>query len=117
MITITIQGIEFNNNLIHLSGEECSITVAGHSGQAAKGNDIICAGVSALAQSVALALEYYAIAHSINQKDGLLEFCVKVCLLNDAEKTRCESIMSVFILGINEIRKQYPKFVKVYIKR
>ncbi len=115
MISITLQGINVTNSHIELSGAECCVSIAGHSGQALKGNDIVCAGVSALSQSVALALEYFAIAHSINQQEGLLEFSVNVASLGDAQKIRCESIISVFIIGINEIRKQYPEFVQVNI--
>lgn len=116
MVNITLQGINIQNGRIGLSGSVCSVSITGHSGQASKGNDIVCAGVSALSQSVALALEYYAIAHSINQQEGLLEFSVNVASLSDAHKIRCESIVSVFILGINEIRKQYPEFVQVNIQ-
>ncbi|MEJ5363066.1 MAG: ribosomal-processing cysteine protease Prp [Spirochaetota bacterium] len=116
MINITLQGIDVKNNQLSLSGYVFSVSISGHSGQASKGNDIVCAGVSALSQSVALALEYYEIAHSINQQEGLLEFSVNLDSLTDDKKIRCESLASVFILGINEIRKQYPEFVYVSIK-
>lgn len=114
MINITIQGIDVKNAQISLS-DMCSVRIRGHSGQAAKGNDIVCAGVSALSQSAVLALEFYEIAHNINQQDGLLEFSVNVSGLANMQKIRCESIVSVFIIGINEIRKQYPEFVHVII--
>lgn len=116
MITIIIQGIDVTNNHFSLSGSVFAVSITGHSGQASKGNDIVCAGVSALSQSVALALEYYEIAHSISQQEGLLEFSVNLDSLHDDKKIRCESLVSVFILGINEIRKQYPEFVRVSIK-
>lgn len=114
MINITLQGIDVINAQISLS-DVCSVSIRGHSGWAAKGNDIVCAGVSTLSQSVVLALEYYEIAHKINQQDGLLEFFVNVTGLTTTQKVRCESIVSVFIIGINEIRKQYPEFVHVII--
>jgi uncharacterized protein YsxB (DUF464 family) len=116
VINITLQGIVVKNNQFSLSGSVFAVSISGHSGQASKGNDIVCAGVSALSQSVALALEYYNIAHSISQHEGLLELSVNLDSLNDDGKIRCESLVSVFILGINEIRKQYPKFVHVSLK-
>ena len=114
MITITLQGIDVKNGNISLS-TVCSVSITGHSGLASKGNDIVCAGVSALSQSVVLALEFYEIAHNINQQEGVLEFSVNVSELTDTQKICCESIVSVFIIGINEIRKQYPEFVHVTI--
>ncbi|MGB4269928.1 MAG: ribosomal-processing cysteine protease Prp [Spirochaetota bacterium] len=116
MVNITLQGIYVKNNQFSLSGSIFAVSISGHSGQASKGNDIVCAGVSALSQSVALALEYYEIAHSISQQEGLLEFSVNLDTLNNDKKIRCESLASVFILGINEIRKQYPEFVNVSIQ-
>ena len=116
MINITVQGIDVKNNQCNLSGSVFAVSISGHAGHASKGNDIVCAGVSALSQSVALALEYYKIAHSISQQEGLLEFSVNLDSLNDDKKIRCESLVSVFILGIHEIRKQYPDLVHVSIK-
>ncbi len=116
MITITVQGIDVKNNQLCMSGSVFAVSISGHSGQATKGNDIVCAGVSALSQSVALALEHYEIAHSIRQQEGLLEFSVNIDSLNDDKKIRCESLVSVFILGIHEIQEQYPDFVHVSIK-
>lgn len=116
MITITIQGIDVTKGSVVLSGSLCSVGISGHSGQAAKGNDIVCAGISALSQSAVLALDLYEIALNINQQEGLLEFSFNVTELNDAQKIRCESILSVFIVGISEIRKQYPEFVHIIIK-
>ncbi len=115
MITIALQGIRVKNNHIAVSGTVCSVSVSGHSGQASKGNDIVCAAVSTLSQSVAMALEYYEIAHNINQQGGLLEFSVNFVSLDDEKKIRCESIVSVFIIGLHEISKQYPEFVHVTI--
>ena len=116
MINITLQGINVKDGHISLSNG-CCVSITGHSGQATKGNDIVCAGVSALSQSVVLALEFYEITHNINQQEGLLEFSVNVSGLTDMQKIRCESIVSVFIIGINEIRKQYPEFVHVIINK
>ena len=116
MINITLQGIEVTNGHISLSNG-CCVSITGHSGQATKGNDIVCAGVSALSQSVVLALEFYEITHNINQQQGLLEFSINVSGLTDMQKICCESIVSVFIIGINEIRKQYPEFVHVIINK
>ncbi|HRV15876.1 MAG TPA: ribosomal-processing cysteine protease Prp [Spirochaetota bacterium] len=115
MINVTLQGIILRDGNIALSGNEIVITITGHSTKAAKGNDIVCAGVSALAQSVVVALEYWAIVHSIVQDDGLLRFSIHVPLLNDREITRCESIVSVLVIGLNEIRKQYSQFLTINV--
>ena len=115
MINVTLQGIILRDGNIALSGNEVIITITGHSTKAAKGNDIVCAGVSALAQSVVVALEYWGIVHSIVQDDGLLRFSIHVPLLNDREITRCESIISVLVIGLKEIRKQYASFLAISV--
>lgn len=111
MINAVIKGITVNAGAIQLSNGQITVRVEGHSRQSAKGNDIVCAGVSALVQSAALALEYFRLLKSLEQSDGLLEMCVDVSVLSDIQKVQCESVLSVFVIGIHEMQKQYPEYI------
>jgi len=116
VIEIQLQGIVLKNGKVSISDSIVSVCIKGHAQQSIRGNDVVCAGVSALSQSVAMALEYYTIVQSISQQAGKLEFAVDISSLNDIQRLQCESIISVFIIGINEIKKQYNEYIAIYSK-
>ena len=88
----------------------------GHSGFASKGEDIVCAGVSALAQTAILALEKVAGVTPVvyaDEKQALID-----CVLPDAlpeEKFRASQvILATMALGLTEMANEYPDFLQVF---
>lgn len=88
-----------------------SLTVFGHAGYAAKGSDIVCAGVSALVQALIGWLENNA--HnveyiSVDEDGGEVLICC----------THSEDIAAVFFMtaiGLEMISKEYPNHVHIDI--
>lgn len=85
------------------------ISVDGHAGFAPPGQDIVCAGVTALVQTLALALERSEPAEdiSINIAPGRAVFGYDK--LTDAGKINAGS----FLIGMNWLAETYPDYVQV----
>lgn len=84
----------------------CGFDVHGHSGYAAHGSDIVCAGVSALTQGALLALQH----------DGKVSFqhgCGRLSVEIDKPDLITDAIILAMIKGIEEIAKKYPNFVEI----
>ncbi|ERT61986.1 MULTISPECIES: ribosomal-processing cysteine protease Prp [Megasphaera] len=101
MITVSL----FRNGEHRFSGFEAS----GHADYGEAGADIVCAAVSALTQTALLGLLKYAGGRlSYSVKDGF----VSVRLQAVTDET--EVIMETLQLGLQEISRQYEKYVAVY---
>lgn len=95
--------------MITVIREPHCITVSGHAKYAPAGQDIVCASVSALAQT--LAYSPYLHPVSVDSVEGFLQIVLKKDL-SEAEEVLVES----FFIGINAIADQYPDYVKVVLK-
>lgn len=85
------------------------LSVEGHAGAGAYGQDIVCAGISALAQSVILGLaEHLHREITYDVKPGYLS----VALKSEADDLT-EATFSVAVLGFREIEKSNPKNVSL----
>lgn len=85
-------------------------TMEGHSGYSDEGSDIICAAVSALAQTALLGLLKQApdsVAYDMD--DGYLS--VKL----DRTSGACQVILETMVLGLQEIAKQYDTYVMLQV--
>lgn len=92
-------------------GYMSALEVSGHAGWGMYGEDIVCAGVSALVQGAVLGLEdYLGIRPGVTMGPGYLR-----CLLKDADAARVETraIMETMLLGLGEISRQYPEEVRI----
>lgn len=83
--------------------------IDGHAGYASKGNDIICAGVSAVSQLVVEQLNMFSIKHTLNIKDGYMHVMVKKSSYTAG--ILIESLHQV----LTEIQQQYPKYISVSV--
>lgn len=85
------------------------LSVEGHAGAGVYGEDIVCAGISALAQSVILGLAKHL------QRD--IDYAVKPGYLSvelkDKPDELSEAVFAVAILGFTEIEKSNPKNVSL----
>ena len=93
-------------------GRISAFSVHGHSGLAPKGRDIVCAGVSTLAQTALLGLGRHLhreIDYHIDPSGDLhME-------LKDAPDDFTETILRTMRMGIEEIGKLYPDAVRTRV--
>lgn len=84
------------------------IEISGHAGYAEPGKDIVCAGVTALTQTLIQSIE--------NLTDDKIEYRispgkVEVEYRNLSEKSK--TLMDSFFIGICLIAEEFPEYVKV----
>lgn len=91
-----------------------SLHVLGHSGFAVKGNDIVCAGVSALVQTAYVALKACK-ASKIEQYDTGKCFKIEIKNIAEDEKEKIIDYCDFLLTGLFLIEKHYPKYVKIII--
>ncbi|MDK2866756.1 MAG: uncharacterized protein PWP51_993 [Clostridiales bacterium] len=93
-----------------------SLKITGHAYSGKPGNDIVCAAVSTLGQTLANALE--AIAEipekelSLSVQSGLLSLSVP----ETADRHTVDILFRNFVIGIDGIAGSYPKNVKLIIE-
>lgn len=84
-----------------------SLLVEGHSGIGKKGDDIFCAAVSALSQTMAITFSKTSgLDVRIKQEDGFLKTEVEIEDKNSL--TSAKVILDFFLTGIAELGKIYP---------
>ena len=93
--------------MIDINVSPNSLIVKGHSGYADHGNDIVCAGVSALTQAAILGLRHYDVDMDVSMSHG--DITVQINKNEDV----VEPIFTAMLAGLEEIAKQYPKNVTV----
>lgn len=92
-------------------GQYFKFTVSGHANYAEKGKDIVCAGVSAITQSVLYTLKEYALVESqIEIPRGYLEAEV----VDDTHKTKeVQAIFKVLETGLLALETEYLDYIEV----
>ncbi len=108
MIRVTFENIVADGRgRVGFTSERVSFTVEGHAGMGVKGDDIYCAGVSAVVQSCLVALVRIAgIGQEIEQRDGYLRSEMTISP-NQEGFREAKAILGVMITGLGEI-KQFP---------
>lgn len=92
--------------LIVVTVDQCGVTVDGHAGYAEAGRDIVCAAVSALAQTLAKSLDALTedrITHA--QHNGYMRIDYK----NLSEGGRL--LVDSFFVGACMIATEYPEYL------
>lgn len=94
-------------------GSIAEIRVTGHAGYAEIGEDIVCAGISALTATALLAMERIAEhPHEGKLSEGLMS-----CKLQPGgtpeSSQKAQTILETLVLGLRDIAKDYPKFIRV----
>lgn len=90
------------------------ITLEGHSGYGAKGNDIVCAGVSTLACNFINCMKDEEAdgrikLHKCIIRDGYVHFEIEIF---DFAKERLEGFIESFMKGLYMLSEEYPQYVK-----
>lgn len=86
------------------------LVVSGHAGYAPRGRDIVCAAVSALAQTAVRALEVLAgVQPGAKITEGYLECILPPALLSE----KAELILEVAAVGLKEVGRAHPEYVSI----
>lgn len=87
------------------------ITVTGHAGYAPPGRDIVCAGISALSETLAVSLEALAPDQvSVELSEGRME----ILFLDPGNRSEAARLLvGSFLLGARAIAAAYPASVRV----
>ncbi len=91
------------------TGRIVGFEVAGHSGTAEHGQDIVCAGVSSLAQTALLGLG----KHLHRELDYSVASGKLKMRLKGAPDELTEAILQTMLLGLMEIEKLSPEAVRI----
>lgn len=91
--------------------------IKGHAGYDVYNRDIVCAGVTAVAQTAVLGLESLNTV-SIKKKisDGYMYVEIKDTGSNNDSIRLC-AIIDTMVLGLKDIERDYPTYVKVFDRR
>lgn len=80
--------------------------VEGHAEFAPHGQDIVCAGVSAIVQAAILGIEHYTYA-DVKKKEGY----IKVHITHDDHTS--DAIVKTMLLGLEALEDKYPNHIKI----
>jgi len=89
---------------------------SGHSGYGTQGNDVVCAAISALTVVTVLGLEErlgLSPAVKMDEESGFLECRLELDGLDEGMRIRTQDLLETLSLGLAEIQKEYPKYLKV----
>lgn len=104
MITVSIKRDQ--------NGTIRAFSVNGHSGYAKHGQDIVCAGVSAIVQTAILGLQdHLHIECAGSQNEGQL-----VCALpplKPGQRQQADIVLETMLLGLTAIASSYADFVRI----
>ncbi|HHW62110.1 MAG TPA: ribosomal-processing cysteine protease Prp [Syntrophomonadaceae bacterium] len=85
----------------------------GHAAYAAPGEDIYCAGVSAVTQTALLGLMKHLRQMPVYEiKDGCLH-CFLPANLSREDRQKANVILSTMEMGLRSMQEAYPQYVKV----
>ena len=86
------------------------LSLSGHSGYADAGKDVVCAAVSAIAQTALMGLMHYygSVEYERDEKKGYLSIVVP-----QGKEEIAQSIIETAVIGIKDIASGYGTFVKV----
>ncbi|MDH5680284.1 MAG: ribosomal-processing cysteine protease Prp [Spirochaetota bacterium] len=86
-----------------------SFCVEGHSSLGKKGNNLLCAGVSSLSQSIFLAIrDILKLELAWSKEDGYLK-CVLPNSLTEKENEMVSLLIMTLIQGFEDLKRQFPR--------
>ena len=100
-------------------GDRCyTVSIAGHAGYAPKGQDIVCAGVSALTSAfleslILLTNRDYTDGVHIETGDGLFKLAIRG-IKDDQTNDIVKSLVIMLDRGLGLIERQYPDYISLY---
>lgn len=101
---------------ISMNWEDMTLVADGHAGGGKPGQDLICAAVSALTQSLLITLQddharnRLLVWHSIDEKRGYIKIKVQPA---SGYKERVRGYFKLVMMGLKNIAEQYPENVRI----
>lgn len=89
-----------------------TLKAQGHSGFAQEGEDIVCAAVSALTQTAAMAAEDFGGITRIEEEPPVLSLELKKSL-SASEMHDVQTILEAIVRGLEAVQEQYPAFLTI----
>lgn len=90
------------------------LTVSGHAGYSKKGEDIVCAGVSALTYTLINGLEAnLGIETHCEVKSGYVNYELPKEIDNETFE-KCQLILKTIVLGYKNMYDSYKSFIEVF---
>ncbi|HBG75712.1 ribosomal-processing cysteine protease Prp [Eubacteriales bacterium mix99] len=87
--------------------------VKGHAGHGEAGRDIVCAAVSAVAQTAVIGLtDVVGICPKMVQKDGLLH-CILPDGMSEREQAMAGTVLRTMFAGLKSIKCGYPNLLSI----
>ena len=94
-----------------ITGVECS----NHTDFADYGKDIVCAGVSSITQTAVLGIQKLTNVKNkltIDEQKGYLKLEL-YDIENSKDFQKAQIILKTMLLGLEDLEKQYPKYIKL----
>ena len=94
-------------------GAVSAFEVTGHAGQAPRGQDVVCAAVSALVQTAALGLDdRLGIPAVVSAGPGRFA-CALPRQLSEQMRLRAQDILETMCIGLAAIAREHPRSVRL----
>lgn len=97
-----------------------AFSITGHAGHKPAGEDIYCAGVSAVAQTSLLGLLKHMQTppdYQVIEGDDSLMQCQLPGDISEADQTAAQVILTTMELGLRAMQEAYPQYIQVKIRR
>lgn len=94
--------------MIVVTVDKSMVSVLGHAGYAPQGQDIVCAGVTALTQTLAASLD--------NLTDDRLDYTIAPGIFKLKTKSlssKAKLLVDSFFIGVCGIADAYPNYVRI----
>lgn len=92
-------------------------SIRGHAGFRPRGEDIVCAAVSMLAQTTVLGLGRHINKLSFSVDDAGVLRCSLPAKLNQTQKIQAEAILETMLAGLKNLQQNYSKHIRVFKRR
>lgn len=90
-------------------GRLCAFEVSGHAGLGAKGQDVLCAGVSAIAETLAGAITDLLESGTAERKEGWMRIVI------DSPGPDSELLAGAALLAIRRLMTEHPERIRIEI--
>lgn len=90
--------------------------VDGHANADEYGKDIVCAGISVLAQTMILGIHRILNAEPEWKSESGNLICILPDNISAESRKQINTLLETMVLGFDNIRQQYPDLIKIYTK-
>ena len=115
MVTARFYNLTFNNGVTVKSDvETITVEISGHSGYGQSGFDVVCAGISAIAQTTIISItRLVGLKQNISKSNGLLKTEIFIKETDTEQNSKLILIIETLLIGLVEINREYPDSVKI----